>query len=152
METVERPYHGVKTEQIVQDMLKERVDSCLVDSGSIYGRAWERNVGKDLSLQPGVWGTFRAVRPWGADGPGKLEWQGVVSLYHFLVDNLAFDAAEQEKFDEFCEDAEAAPLQAAQDYAEYLVDAGEADDWEVVYTYNTPDFCDLRRPQRPGTA
>ena len=143
METVERPYHGVKTEQIVQDMLKERVDSCLVDSGSIYGRAWERNVGKDLSLQPDVWGTFRAVRPADSELAGKLEVSGTVSLYHFLVNNLAFAPEVQARFDEFCEEECTSPLQAAQDYAQHLVELGLADEWSVAYTYNDPSNCDL---------
>lgn len=141
MEMTSGPYDQATTALIAEAMLKERVPAYLTDSGAVYGRAWERNVGKALNAQPDAWGEFRVIRV--GDGPGRLEMLGTVSLYHWLNKHLEFDPVMQRRFDEFCEAEETGGLAAAEEFGDHLVATGEATETVTDYTYNYPDWCHL---------
>lgn len=141
METIDRPVKVPTTKEVIEAMLKEQVSSNLVDSGGIYGYAWQRNVGKALQDQPEAWGTFSTSGTY--EKPGKLHMSGVLSLYHWMVKNLEYLPEEQAKFEKFCEEHGTHGLAAADEYGEHLVATGEAEDYFIEYTYNSPDYVHL---------
>lgn len=72
-------------EQILTDMLTEYTGTALCDSGSVYGRNWERNQGKtqkDFENEPEV--------ELECDDNGNVECY-IISVYHYLKNQLDVD-------------------------------------------------------------
>lgn len=127
------------TEQVVADMLRENTGSVLVDSGSLYGRAYERNQAVDFAQQPAAWGRFECAGT-------RLLINGTVSLYHWMTSMLEFDPVLQEKLERHAQEFSISSswFTVQDDFVQKLFEAGDlARESRVTYTYNTPDSCDL---------
>lgn len=140
-----RDYIGVTTEQIVKDMLTESTGRALCDSGDYYGRHWQRNQGHDFKAEPAVSVSFSAWRRQGEDGPGELECMGTVSLYHWMVNHLEFDADLQRELDEFAVlNEDMGWLELQEEFAAHLYAGNRlSEEPNTVNTYNDPDSIDL---------
>ena len=127
------------TEQVVAEMLRENTGSVLVDSGDLYGRAYERNQTTDFAQQPAAWGRFDCAG-------SHLHVNGTVSLYHWMTSMLEFDPVLQEMLDRHAQGASNSEswFTVVDDFASKLFQAGELDsEPTTIYTYNSPDSCDL---------
>ena len=127
------------TEQVVIEMLRENTGGNLVDSGSLYGRAYERNQAVDFAQQPGAWGRFDCAG-------SHLHVNGTVSLYHWMTSMLEFDPVLQEKLERHAQEFSISSswFTVQDDFVQKLFEAGDlARESRVTYTYNTPDSCDL---------
>ena len=91
-------YANVTTKDIVIQMLTTNTGRHLLDSGDAYGRNWEHNQGRDFASEPKI---TSEARVYGCeDGkPGTLYLTGTVSLYHWMMHNLEFDATLQTELD-----------------------------------------------------
>lgn len=138
-------YTGVTTEQIVAAMLRENTGRALCDSGDAYGRNWSRNQGKDFASEPVVSGRFSAWRP--KSGPPQLEANFSISLYHWMVHCLEFDAELQRELDEFAarpENEDEGWLALSEMFADHLHELGRLEAAPRVHnTYNDPDYIHL---------
>ena len=91
-----------QTEQTILGMLTENTGAHLLDSGGAYGRNWERNQGRDFANEPRVSASFFS---WKSSGePRRLEIDATVSLYHWMRENLEFDAEMQARLDAYIEE------------------------------------------------
>lgn len=145
--TTLRDYTDVTIEQMVIEQLTENTGSHFLDSGSAYGRHWQRNQGRDFAAEPKVIDEWSVWRHPDKDGPGELEILGSVSLYHWMVECLSFNREMQAEFDEFAarEENEGSNwLVLQEEFAEYIAerDKHEAPP-RTVNTYNNSDTCDL---------
>jgi hypothetical protein len=142
-----RDYTGVTTAQIVEEMLKENTGRGLCDSGDHYGRNWSRNAGKSLADQPEVtcrWSTWRYEdKPEHVPRPEML---ATISLYHWMVGCLEFDAVMQQRLDAYVaneglEDESWLGIQEM--FAEHEHNEGRYEAApNVINTYNDPDNWD----------
>jgi len=76
------------TELKVYEMLTENTGRHMLDSGSAYGRHWERNQKVPIEIfkaQEPVYYRAKCYRE------GDLEMNVTKSLFHHLVDNLDYD-------------------------------------------------------------
>lgn len=84
------------TEDVLREMLTENTGRHILDSGGAYGRAWERNQGKDFDAQPEAEAEWRIYPPANAmyDTRGKedeLELMVTLDLFHFLSERLTYE-------------------------------------------------------------
>jgi hypothetical protein len=109
------------TENTLALMLTENTGTHMLDSGGVYGRAWQRNAGK-------VTEDFMSEPEATADG-----WGVTVSVFHYLRKRVTFSPLMQARLDQF---AEALPdagwFGVAQEFADSLEDS-ESHSWN---TYN----------------
>ena len=84
------------TEECLQAMLTENTGRHMLDSGGAYGRHWERNQGVDFSKTPT--GHIEFHRP--------DDWYVIVSIYHFLVNNLDYCGELDAEFQRFATSTE----------------------------------------------
>lgn len=148
-ETEIRDYTGVTTEQMVVEQLTENTGRGLCDSGDAYGRNWQRNQGRKFAEEPSSTVRWDAWRKQDEAGPGKLEPETNVSLYHWMLHNLEFDAEMQVELDEFTQQEDQAGtswLGVQEEFAEYISkrDEHEASP-SVTNTYNDTDECHLNQ-------
>ena len=142
-------YANVTTEDIVIQMLTTNTGRHILDSGGAYGRNWERNQGRDFASEPKI-----TSRAWVCgydreDGkPGTLELTGTVSLYHWMMHNLEFDADLQIELDYMIEHEwpNDSGMEVAIKFAEQMQELLNPDAYgffepRVVNTYNME--CDL---------
>lgn len=83
------------TKEIIAGMLTENTGRHMLDSGGAYGRAWERNQGRNFD----------------AEQPTVIKWEyDYISIthnvYHWLVDRLEYDAKLDAEFHEWAEATE----------------------------------------------
>ena len=140
-------YANVTTKDIVIQMLTTNTGRHILDSGGAYGRNWERNQGRDFASEPKI---TSEARVYGCeDGkPGTLYLTGTVSLYHWMMHNLEFDATLQTELDymidhEWPNDS---GLEVARKFAEQMQELLNPDAYgffepREVNTYNME--CDL---------
>jgi hypothetical protein len=140
-----RDYTGVTTEQIVVEMLTENTGSHFLDSGGAYGRHWQRNQGRDFSAEPVVsheWSVWRNKEK--GEVYGRPDLMATVSLYHWMVHSLEFDAELQVELDQYAEANSGNWLQVQEEFAEQLHEQGRLDcEPRTFNTYNDPDYIDL---------
>ena len=136
-------YVGVSTAQIVDKALKENTGRHFLDSGGAYGHHFERNQGRDFAAGPKAWCNWRMwVNP--KTGLGEPEPSTGVSLYHWMVDNLDFDAEMQTRFDEFSATSENGYLGDMEEFASLEATRFEHEkEPEVFNSYNESDDFDL---------
>lgn len=144
-----RDYTGVKTSQIIQEMLTENTGSALLDSGGAYGRNWERNQGKTFEDQPTSWAEWSTWRDPKKPGQpfGKPELCATISLYHWMARHLRFDADMQTQLEQFAQndpELEHESWLSIQDqFAEFLhAEDGHKRAPNTINTYNDPDSWD----------
>ena len=93
-----------KTEQVIVGMLTENTGSHFLDSGGAYGRHWSRNQTRDFDAEPKVRAHFCSYLR--ESGERLLELQAHISLYHWMKENLEFDAEMQAQLEsrlsEYC--------------------------------------------------
>jgi hypothetical protein len=115
-----RDYTGVTSEQIIAEMLKENTGSALCDSGGAYGRNWSSNAGRDFATDPKCttrWDVIETAKA------SRVSISPTVSLYHWMVAHLEFDAELQQELDTFMAEDASFDLQAADNFAQHLFDA-----------------------------
>lgn len=98
---------------VIAGMLRENTGRHFLDSGSAYGRNWERNQGKSeeaFDSAPAGWMEVR-VR----DG-GELETCVTVDVYHFLTERLDYDERLDRIFQRFID----RPANEAKGYLEIM--------------------------------
>lgn len=118
------------TEQKLVEMLTENTGRHLLDSGDAYGRAWERNQGRDLA-------SFRNEPRVFID-----EYGASLSVFHFLAERVSFDAeldAVWREFDDAHPDGYWLEL-AEQFVAEYGERDGYWSEFGWINSYNS-DNC-----------
>lgn len=121
------------TERVIADMLTENTGRHFLDSGSAYGRHWERNQGKGLEHfrnQPDAW----------FDSFGTLH----LSVFHFLTARLEYDDEVQQQWENWLEnthDVNRYSVWDMQAFAEDIGGTGLYGDGAplVVNTYNGED-------------
>lgn len=146
METIStRDYTGVTTKQIIVEMLTECTGQNICDSGSAYGRNWQRNQGRNFEAEPAVSCSFRVWRDKDQTGPGSPEPHTSVSLYHWMNSALEFDPEMQEELDQYAaEHDDDGWLQVQEGFAVELYERESHDaEPETINTYNDPDSIDL---------
>lgn len=84
------------TESVLVAMIAENTGRHVLDSGGAYGRAWERNQGRDFASEPEAYLDGVALEDRGDCWP-------MLSLYHFLTQRLEYDAETDREFHEFAE-------------------------------------------------
>jgi hypothetical protein len=82
-------------DKVVSEMLKENTGSHFLDSGSAYGRNWERNQKVDFESAPKIFLKFSQY------GEGS-EIEFTRSIYDFLTENLVVHTSLQRSFSRFC--------------------------------------------------
>lgn len=89
VEAVYEPSWNYKmtTDQVVRHMLKEPVSRSIVDSGSAYGYNFEREVNTTEQIK----GKFYVYQS-SPEEPGRLVANFTINLYHWMIQNLEFDA------------------------------------------------------------
>ena len=89
VEAVYEPSWNYKmtTDQVVRYMLKEPVSRSIVDSGSAYGYNFEREVNTTERIK----GKFYVYQS-SPEEPGRLWANFTINLYHWMIQNLEFDA------------------------------------------------------------
>lgn len=133
------------TKDVVREMLMENTGRGLCDSGDAYGRNWERNQGRDFDKEPAVKVSFGL---WEND----LEVDASISLYHWMLHNLEYDAEMQARLDELAnrpENERASWHTIADEFAEEEQArlneewGGRDREYGVCNTYNESDRWDL---------
>lgn len=140
-------YANVTTKDIVIQMLTTNTGRHILDSGGAYGRNWERKQGRDFASEPKI--TSEAWVYGCEDGkPGTLDLTGTVSLYHWMMHNLEFDANLQTELDYMIEHEwpNDSGLEVARKFAEQMQELLNPDAYgffepREVNTYNME--CDL---------
>jgi hypothetical protein len=125
----------VEMKTLAAQMLRENTGSNIIDSGSAYGRGWERNAATDFEAEPATRVRFEFNN-------GKLQgYVGTINLYHWLTLNFEPDSEMQERIDR---DAEENPkdrwFHVAARVAEQVSTEYRP---SYTYTYNQPDNWDL---------
>ncbi len=90
------------TESVLQTMLTENTGRHMLDSGGVYGRAWEQNQGVDFdSLDPVEyeWRTYDNRHT----GKTELDASVTINVYHFLTERLEFCPELDAQFQTFAE-------------------------------------------------
>ena len=83
------------TKQVIADMLTENTGRHFLDSGSAYGRNWERNQGRSFDAEPETVCKF------------DYDYISVThNVYHWLADRLSYDADLDAEFHEWAEATE----------------------------------------------
>lgn len=142
--TKTRDYAGVTTKQIIVEMLTENTGRALCDSGDYYGRNWSRNQGRDFGSGLAATCSWSVYRKDG-EAAGRLEPDTGVSLYHWMVHNLSFDAEMQTRLDLFSAGREEdGCLELADMFSQHEHDPFDHErEPECVNTYNNTDDCHL---------
>ena len=139
-----------KTEQVIVGMLTENTGSHFLDSGGAYGRHWSRNQTRNFAAEPKVRAHFCSYLR--ESGERLLELQAHISLYHWMKENLEFDAEMQARLDAYAEEQPACESwhSIAEGFAEAeqerLCDASGAEARgypKTCNTYNETDYWDL---------
>lgn len=87
------------TTEIIKAMLTENTGVHFLDSGGDDNRRWQRNQGVDFDSQPKYRAEF-SICPI----DGTLQVDTSVNLYHWMNDNLHYDADLQARFDAWVEE------------------------------------------------
>lgn len=132
------------TEAVLQAMLTENTGRHLLDSGGAYGRAWERNQGRDFDTEDDATldfyvreaGKYDRDRP---EGDLTIDLMVTVNVYHFLKERLEYAPEADAAFRRWCEIEDEAPyLGGIEEYAESRHASG-IDNIMTVNTYNGED-------------
>lgn len=139
-----------RTEQVIVGMLTENTGAHLLDSGGAYGRHWSRNQARDFAAEPKVQSRFSSYL---REGGGRhLELSAHLTLYHWMVENLEFDAEMQARLDDYTNEQPQGESwhEVAEGFAELeqermrVVEGVEAKGYPgVCNTYNEQDSWDL---------
>ncbi|HET9280348.1 MAG TPA: hypothetical protein VFR24_00100 [Candidatus Angelobacter sp.] len=132
------------TEKILIKMLKENTGRAMCDSGSAYGRNWERNQARKFQKEPSALldiFTHRARDYWKED---TVELSPVVSVFHFLSEALEYSPKIDRQLQSFARrvEFENEPwLSIAEAFAQHYADQQESKPpVNTVNTYNGEDF------------
>lgn len=133
------------TEEVIVEMLTENTGRALCDSGGAYGRNWERNQGDKFANDKPISVEFGCY-------DGSLEVMCTVSLYHWMLHNLEFDAEMQARLDAYTDEqpSNTSWFQIAEEFAEQEQARANDENCETnrdfprcINTYNDPDHWDL---------
>lgn len=110
------------TERKIAEMLTENTGCHILDSGGAYGRAWQRNQGRDFKSEPATTVEFR-VRTW--EGKSELEVDVTHNVFHWLVEHVEYDADMTRRFNRYAKaHADEYDLTNMQDFPVSLRDKG----------------------------
>jgi hypothetical protein len=126
----------IDTAAVLKQMLTENTGASFLDSGSAYGRNWERNQGRSFDREPATRIRFHA----NADGSGEAELTH--SAYHWLLEKVDFAPKLDAQFTEFAVIAGENWLTLMQTFPAWLEEQiGTEVDFEgTVNTYNGEDL------------
>ena len=91
-----------RTEQVIVGMLTENTGAHPLDSGGAYGRHWSRNQTRNFAAEPKVRGSFDSYLR--ESGERTLHLEAHINLYHWMRENLEFDAEMQARLDAYAEE------------------------------------------------
>ena len=91
----------VAHKDVLASMFRDNTGKHFLDSGSAYGRNWERNQGKDLDLAPTA-----TLEVSSYDDNNTIEFSLGLSAYHFCKQNLDFNPKFDAKFQRFAKKKE----------------------------------------------
>ena len=87
--------YEMTTEQVIEDMLKENTGASILDSGSAYGRNWEKNQTRRFKAEPPAY--FNITE----HSDGDIQFTYHKSTYHFIKEHAEFHSDLQREFDQF---------------------------------------------------
>lgn len=90
---------AVANDDVLASMFSENTGASFLDSGSAYGRNWERNQGKDIDKEP------EATLEVSKDDDG-VSFNLTVSSYHFCKERLDFNPEFNARFEKFAKQPE----------------------------------------------
>jgi hypothetical protein len=131
------------TEKILIKMLKENTGRAMLDSGSTYGRNWERNQTRKFQREPRAILNINAYHDH-KTGKESVELWPTISVYHFLSEALEYSPKIDKQLQAFMRRAEFADTSYlelmktfAQQYADKQKDTPLID---TVNSYNGEDY------------
>jgi hypothetical protein len=140
-----------ETAQVLADMFTENTGSSILDSGSAYGRNWERNAGKTVTdLLAEDYLTLDVL-------DGKIEPYSItINAYQFLNQRLTFDAAMDAEYMAFTKDSQDSYMEDMANFCESVLGLQESRDiygtgYSIENTYNH-DGCLLSQTLQFATA
>ena len=116
-----------RTEEKLNELLKENTGTHMLDSGGAYGRHWERNQDKTFENEPAVFIEF-----------DEYGIEVTHNLYHWLSERLEYDEEMDKKFQDYAclpENEESSWFELVETFPETI----GADDIETINTYNGED-------------
>jgi len=130
-----------KTKKVLIEMLTENTGRHFLDSGSAYGRNWERNQGRDFESEPEC--VFEFSRCAGPRDSRTVGIEFTLNVFHWLANRVEYCEDLDEDFKEFCEGKDTHPFALVEDWLDEL----ETDDHLIdgdgnrqsVNTYNGED-------------
>ncbi len=151
------------TASVLAQMLCENTGRGLCDSGGTpvydkdgkylrseggYGRAYERNAGRNLAEEPRITARFERIPAYrGYNGtviPERVEVDVNINLYHYLVENLEFHPLWDFLLQEFGKTPEAESAESYyEEFCAWLVAKGHCAQAKVEfseYTYNSENY------------
>lgn len=142
MDLVKVEHTGTPTEIILKEMLTESTGASILDSGSAYGRNWQRNQGRDFDAEIPTHIKFSAYN-------GKPEIEFTHNVYHWLKERLEYneelDTIFHGRFLKERDDNSKGWLELMNEFPGYLAEIREndgiADDGEGVAKPKVGDEC-----------
>lgn len=126
-----------QTEKIVIQMLRENTGTHFLDSGSIYGRNWQRNQAKKFTREPEARLDIFGYKD--KDGQDWIELNVTLSVFHFLTAALEYEPKLDKQFQTFAQSkqfVDAGWLEIAETFVQSLKDNGKFAD-EPSHTFNS---------------
>lgn len=128
----------MKTNRIISKMLKQNTGRAIGDSGDAYGRNYETNAKVDFKNQAMVWGDFDTIE---RDGKQHLQFNPVISLYHWLDNNFEFNSKWDRKYKAHCKLNDDNDIDS---FIDMLKEKDIIENYDTCFTYNL-DRCDLNQ-------
>lgn len=126
-----------ETKEVIKNMLSENTGKHFLDSGGTSGRIWQRHQAS-LEKDPNFF--ENEPQAYFEIWNNKIEYV-VISLYHWLNENLIYDPELQAQYDEFNEGSEEPYFQDMLNFADHVEQMGATGLYGdsspmVEYTYN----------------
>ncbi len=113
-----------QTEEILVDMLTENTGCHILDSGSAYGRSWQRNQGRAFWNEPGTTIHFRVYNE------SDLDMEVTHNIYHWLRERLDFHPLMDRYFRLFSakeENRDKYPIEIIEDFVKRLAEVTDCE-------------------------
>lgn len=101
-----------RTEEVIVGMLRENTGCHMLDSGSLYGRHWQKNQTRNFLDEPSATLRFSIY--------GKSNWniEYTRNIFHFLTRNLVYNQPLTDEFNGFMADKDYSDLTGMEDFCE----------------------------------
>jgi len=111
------PATAPDTATMLKYMLTQDTGQHVLDSGGAYGRAWQRNQGKDFDAEPDAW-YEASIYHASYDNEKHMSWDFTISVYKYLLDRLDYDAETDRAFQIFRATSDEYGYGVAEEFAE----------------------------------